>query len=50
MGVDVQANEDDELEFTITVKRMRRRWIPHFLSMLTAMQDYGNMGSSRSGR
>jgi hypothetical protein len=26
---------------------MRRRWIPHFLSMLTAMQDYGNMGSSR---
>lgn len=36
----------DEVEFTVTC-RMRKRWVPHFQSMLCYMEELGNMGSSR---
>jgi len=39
-------NIHEEHTFTIKVT-MKRRWIPHFLSMLKYMQQLGNMGASR---
>lgn len=36
----------DTVDFTIRVK-MRRRWVPHFLSALKYMQQLGNLGGSR---
>lgn len=37
---------NDEVVFGIKV-RMKKRWVPHFISMLRYMQLLGNAGSSR---
>lgn len=37
---------DENVTFTITCK-MRKRWAPHFVSMLLRMQFYGWLGMSR---
>jgi hypothetical protein len=39
-------SSSDTIDFTINVT-MQKRWTPHFLSMLRAMQNYGAIGSSR---
>ena len=36
----------DNVSFSIQV-RMKRRWVPHFLSMLKYMEQLGNLGGSR---
>lgn len=39
-------DDHDKLSFSIQVT-MKKRWIPHFLSMLSYMQFLGRIGSSR---
>lgn len=39
-------DQSQEIKFTVTCK-MRRRWIPYFLSALRKMQYLGSIGSSR---
>lgn len=36
----------DDVTFTVTCT-MKARWVPHFLGMLTKMQQLGSWGSSR---
>lgn len=38
--------KEDEVDFTIRVN-MKKRWVPHFCSMLEYMQWLGSVGSSR---
>lgn len=42
----MKTNKEDEVEFLIKC-RMRKRWVPHFQSMLKYMQHLGEVGSSR---
>mgnify|MGYP003638962575 CR=1 FL=1 len=42
----MKTDNEDEVEFLIKC-RMRKRWVPHFQSMLKYMQYLGEIGSSR---
>jgi len=39
-------NMEEDVTFTLECT-MKKRWVPHFLSMLNYMQYLGNIGSSR---
>jgi len=41
-----EHSDFEDHTFTIAVT-MTRRWVPHFLGMLEAMQRYGDLGRSR---
>ena len=41
-----QLTDQTEINFTIEVT-MQKRWVPHFLSMLKLMDQFGKVGKSR---